>query len=376
MLISCYGKAGRLPRFTSCAKRKKKKGGAATKQTEEQLGADLRAGRLARVYYLYGKEPFLVKTYFDRVIKKAVGEDALDFNLVRIGGNPDLSLLSDYIDGLPVFAERKVVAVSDLDPEKMDADSFSRLLGIVGDIPETSILLIGITGIAVDEKKAKTKKLIAAAEKNGTVCRFDFMQASKIAELVVKKAAKSGIVISREDARYLTERVLGNLTLISEETAKLISFVGTGNVIDRPTIDLLVAKQLDTSVYELAAAINAGKRSEAFRIIDDLIFQRVDPIVILSALSGAYLDFYRAKLAKAAGIPPSRAAQDFSYAKNREWVFSKATNAVARLNLGYLRETVEILSRADNLMKSAPIESRTVLEEAAVRLLDARERII
>ncbi len=258
----------------------------------------------------------------------------------------------------------------------MDADSFSRLLGIVGDIPETSILLIGITGIAVDEKKAKTKKLIAAAEKNGTVCRFDFMQASKIAELVVKKAAKSGIVISREDARYLTERVLGNLTLISEETAKLISFVGTGNVIDRPTIDLLVAKQLDTSVYELASAINAGKRSEVFRIIDDLIFQRVDPIVILSALSGAYLDFYRAKLAKAAGIPPSRAAQEFSYAKNREWVFSKATNAVARLNLGYLRETVEILSRADNLMKSAPIESRTVLEEAAVRLMDARERII
>lgn len=344
------------------------------KQTEEQLSADLRAGRLARVYYLYGKEPFLVKTYFDRVIKKAVGEDALDFNLVRVGGNPDLSLLSDYIDGLPVFAERKVVAVSDLDPEKMDADSLSRLLGIVSDVPETTVLLIGITGFPADEKKAKTKKLIAAAEKSGVVCRFDFMQESKIAELVVKKAARGGIVISREDARYLTERVLGNLTLVSEETAKLMSYVGTGNTIGRAEIDALVAKQLDTSVYELAAAINGGKQSEVFRIIDDLAFQRIDPIVILSALSGAYLDLYRAKLAKAAGIPPARAAQDFSYAKNREWVLSKAAGAVARLGIGYLRETIEILSDADHRMKSAPVAGRTVLEETAARLMAARER--
>lgn len=273
------------------------------KQTEEQLGADLRAGRLARVYYLYGKEPFLVRTYFDRVIKKAVGGEE-DFNLIRFTGNPDLSLLSDHIDGLPVFAERKVVAVSDLDPEKMDAESFSRLLEIVSDVPDTTVLLIGITGISADEKKAKTKKLIAAAEKSGVVCRFDFMQTSKIAELVIKKAAKGGIVISRGDAVYLTERVLGNLTLVSEETAKLMSFVGAGGTIDRPVIDMLVAKQLDTSVYELATAINAGKRAEAFRIIGDLIFQRVDPIVILSALSGAYLDFTARSSRKRQGFRP------------------------------------------------------------------------
>lgn len=345
------------------------------KQTEEQLSADLRAGRLARVYYLYGKEPFLVKTYFDRIIKKAVGEDALDFNLVRIGGNPDPAALSDYIDGLPVFAERKLVAVNDLDPEKMDADTLSRILELIADVPETTVLLIGITGIAADEKKAKTKKLIAAADKNGVVCRFDFMQASKIAELVIKKAAKGGIVISRENALYLTERVLGNLTLVSEETAKLMSFVGSGGVIDRASIDALVAKQLDTSVYELATAINAGRRSEAFRIIDDLIFQRVDPIVILSALSGAYLDFYRAKLAKAAGVSPARAAQEFSYAKNREWVFTKATNAVARLTVAYLRRTLTILSETDLAMKSTPTDSRILLETAAVKLMTAKSEM-
>ncbi len=340
---------------------------------EEQLSADVRAGRIARVYYLYGKEPFLVKTYFERIIKKAAGADPLDFNLIRAGGNPDPDALSDYVEGLPVFAERKVVAVNDIDPEKMDAASFSRFLEIVSDVPETTVLLFGVTGFQPDEKKAKTKKLIAAADKAGVVCRFDFMPLPKIAELVVKKAAKQGVVISRENALYLSERVLGNVTLVSEETTKLISFAGAGGTIDRSLIDTLVAKQLDTSVYELASAVNEGRRDDVFRIIDDLTFERVEPIVILSALSGAYLDFYRAKLAKASGVLPAQAARDFSYPKNREWVLNKAMNAVSRLTVGYLRKTLEILSEADVAMKSTPTDSRVILEAAAVRLLTAQK---
>lgn len=340
---------------------------------EEQLSADIRAGRIARVYYFYGKEPFLVKTYCERVIKKAVGEDAYDFNLIKISGNPDPDTLSDYTEGLPVFADRKVVAVNDIDPEKMDEDAFSRLIGIVSDIPETTVLVMGVTGFSPDTRKSKTKKLIAAAEKAGIVCKFDFMPQPKITELVIKKAAKQGVVISRENAMYLTERTLCNLTLVSEETAKLISFVGTGGTIERSAIDSLVAKQLDTGVFELATAINAGKRAEAFRIIDDLIQERVDPAAILPALSSAYLDFYRAKLAKAAGASSADAARSFSYAKNREWALGKAMNAVSRLTAGYLRGTLAILYEADIAIKSERTDPRTILETAAAKLLAARQ---
>lgn len=342
------------------------------KLEEDQLSADIRAGRIERVYFLYGKEPFLVKTYVDRLIKKTVGEDALDFNLVRISGNPDMDMLSDHVDGLPVFADMKLISVNDIDPEKIEKEAFERLLSIIADVPEITILLFNNTGVSPDERKSQTKKFIAAVEKAGVVCKMDAMPQPKIAELVIKKAAKQGVVISREDALYLTERVLCSLNLISEETAKLISYVGKGGVITRGMIDSLVAKQLDTSVYELATAINSGKREQAFGIVSDLIFQRVEPVVILSALSGTYLDFYRAKIAKMTGVLPNQAAEEFSYAKNRVWVLSKAMNAVSKLRVGYLRKTLEILNEADIMMKSSPIDSRTVIEQAIAKLFIAQ----
>lgn len=341
--------------------------------TEEKLNGDIRGGRIGRVYFLYGKEPFLVKTYTDKIIKKTVGDDPLDFNFMRLSGNPDTAALNDYLEGLPVFAEVKTIIVNDVDPEKMDKETLETYIEIIGNIPDTSVLIFSVTGIQTDDKKAKTKKFIAAVEKAGTVCRLDGIPQAKIAGLIVKKAAKQGIVISGEDAMYLSERVLCNMTLVSEETTKLMSYVGKGGTITREIIDRMVGKLLDTSVYELATAINSGKRAEAFRILDDLMAERIEPVIILSALSGTYLDFYRAKIAKITGVLPPQAAEQFGYPKNREWVLNKAMNAVSKLTVGYLRNTVFILSRADIEIKSVAVDARIILEEAVARLFVAGE---
>lgn len=343
--------------------------------TEEKLNGDIRGSRIERVYYLYGKEPFLVKTYTDKIVKKTVGDDPLDFNFIKLNNNPDIGLLNDYIDGLPVFADVKTIIVNDVDPEKMDKETFDSYIQAIENVPDTTVLVFSVTGFQPDEKKAKTKKFIAAVGKSGTVCKLDGIPQAKIAGLIVKKAAKQGIVISGEDAMYLSERVLCNMTLVSEETTKLMNYVGTGGVITRDIIDKLVGKMLDTSVYELATAINSGKRAEAFRILDDLMAERIEPVVILSALSGTYLDFYRAKLAKITGVLPVQAAEQFGYAKNREWVLNKAMNAVSKLRIDYLRSTVFILNEADLEVKSSGLDSRVILEQAVARLFMAGEKM-
>ena len=129
------------------------------KLTEDKLSSAIRAGNIDKLYFLYGKEPFLINMHTDRIIKKTVGEDALDFNLQRLDGNPEPDVLSDYIESLPVFAERKVITVKDYDPEKNDADTDKRILDMISDIPDTTILIFYCTGIAIDEKKATTKTL-------------------------------------------------------------------------------------------------------------------------------------------------------------------------------------------------------------------------
>ena len=70
------------------------------KLTEDKLRTSIQAGKFERVYFIYGKEPFLISMYADRIIKKTVGEDALDFNLQRLDGSPDPDLLSSIENGI------------------------------------------------------------------------------------------------------------------------------------------------------------------------------------------------------------------------------------------------------------------------------------
>lgn len=345
------------------------------KLTEDKLSASIKAGDFSRVYFIYGKEPFLISMYADRIIKKAVGDDANDFNLQRLDGCPDPDLLADYIDTLPVFSEVKVVVIKDFDPENKLSSDDKRYLDIVANVPDSAILLIYCINTAIDEKKARTKKFIAAVEKAGTVCSVELMKAPKIAELCVKKAAKSGIVMSYDDALALTERVGGSMSAASDETAKLMSYVGEGGTISRSDIDALVPKQLEAEVFDLADAINAGKRAEAYRIVDELFEQQINAVNIMNALAGTFLDMYCAKLAKNSGMNAQSAAQSFGYYGGKAWVFSnKIFPAAARLGIAYLRETVSLLSETDIALKSVRTSSRVLIDEAVTKLFICREK--
>ncbi len=339
--------------------------------TEDKLNTSIRGGNLARVYFLYGKEVFLTKTYSDRIVKKAVGAEPLDFNLIRLKGDSSPEAIGNSLESVPLFSELKCVVINDFDPEKTDSDSLKKIIDIISDVPDYSIFIIEITGIDIDPKKAKTKKVISAADKAGIVCEFQPLTPAKVGELIIKKCAKTGCIISRENANYIAELTLMNLTLVGEETKKLCDYVGKGEI-TREIIDTLVTKQLDTSIYELATAITSGKRNLAFEILDDLINQRVEPVVIMSALSGTFIDYYHAKIGKNAGLAPNQTAEAFMYPKNRVWVINKAVTAAARLSLPYLRTCLSALDEADLRLKSSAASSRTIMEEAIVKLMVAK----
>ncbi len=341
----------------------------------DRLSEDIKKGRTGNLYFIYGKEPVLITMYADRLVEKAVGADADDLNLQRLNELPDPELLSDYVEALPVFADKKAVMVKDFDPEKPDAELSKQYLRIVSDVPETTVLIFYSPSLDISEKgmKSKTKKFIEAVDKHGIVCSVDQMDPEKIAELCVRKAAQTGIVISPEDAMFLTERTGGQMIPARDEMSKLINYVGKGGRITRGEIEMLVAKQLSASVFDLADSINAMKREEAFRIIDELFLQQIDAINIMGALSKTFLDMYCAKLAKADGISPQKAAPMFGC---NVWAFSKKIYPAAeRLPVSYLRRTVSALSEADITLKSRPIDQQTVIEETVVKLFELRKSL-
>lgn len=337
---------------------------------ETTLRNALQRGEICPIYFFFGDEPFLTGTYSDRVKSKVVGNDPDDFNFIVMKDNPSSSVLADNVESLPLFADKKMIMIRELNPEKLDSSELGRYIEILSDIPDTVVIVISITDTEIQLKKSATKTLLATIEKNGgCVCEFKPMSIMKIGDLITKKVSKQKRIISHTNAEYIAEITLCDLTLASKETEKLCCYTAEGEEITRESIDKLVVKQLDTKIYALTDLISSGRKQEALSVLDELFEQRVEPIIIVASLAGTFVNLYHAKIAKNQGISPQKAAADFGCPPNRAWLFSKAYNSVARTDIEYYRNSISLLAEADVKMKSTFINNRVLIEQTIIALM-------
>ena len=338
-----------------------------SKIDENRLKADLKAGQLARAYFLYGKEDYLVRFFANKITELAAPEDARDMNFVKYTESPQADLLSDQLENMPFFSEYKCVLIKDLDIESMDNIEHKAYLALLENIPETSVLIIAQENIEYDMKKlkAKTKKLIEAGESVGVSC--EYLSAGKVAQRAQREAAKAGCSISPQNAAYLAQECGNSLTALENELAKLCAYKNGGEI-TAEDIEGLVPKRIDTNIYNLAKELFAGRTSSALEILNDVFAQNTEPIMILSTLSGHFTDLYRAKLGSLAKKSSYDAAKAFKYPPNRSFVMDSAYRSVGRLSERYLGDCVAVLYKTNKLLNSSKADKRQLIEQAIIEI--------
>lgn len=356
--------------------------------TEQRLGADIEAGRLARVYLLYGEEDFLIRMYADKLAELCVPSelgDARDMNFVRYSlvpgadkGSKDdrpprIDELSDFADSMPFFAERKCVLLKNFDPDALDKSELEAYLAFIGDIPETSTVIFTRENTEGDPKKykeklahAKMKQIIEAVDRNGIVCELAPFDERRLCKMAAGKAKRAGCELSAENAAFLAECVGGSLSLLQTEVEKLCAYRRSGEI-TREDIEALVPKRVESNVYALAGELFAGRTGAALEMLRALFVKRIEPIIIMAALSGYFVDLYRAKLGISAGKSYSDTAAAFGY-KGRAFVMRNAYEPARRVSGKRLGGCVAVLYNANKLLNSSKTDSRLVIERAIVEI--------
>ena len=340
------------------------------KITESELKKQL-SGELSRVYFLYGEEDFLVRTYSEKIVAAAVGEER-DMNFVKYTDAPSADELSDYLDSMPFLADYKCVLVEDLDFDAIPAAEQNAYLKLLENIPDTSVLVIAqlhIDPLVYDAKKgkAKPKKLLDAAVKNGAVCEFKYLPAAKVSGLAIRRFERAGCSISEENAFYLAEECGYSLTVLGCEIDKLTAYA-ENREITREDIEMLVPKRVDAGIYTLSDAIFAGEINRAYEILDELIIQGYRVNEAFLVLAGHITDLYRARLAINAGKNYTQAASAFNYPPNRSFIMRNAFGKASKLPLRYLADCVYIMYNTNKLLNSSKADSRVLVEKAITEI--------
>lgn len=348
----------------------------AVKLTAEQdLYKQLRAGDIKPCYLFYGKDVATLESVVRRLVAKIMPDDARDLNYHFFSGSEfDVSEFADVAASLPMFADRVVAAVNDLNAETVKADDLKFLQKIITEIdPETTTVIIYATGadLCGGKKTLSTKnmKLAENIEKcGGVIVEFAYKHPQELVKYIQGRVEKGGASIPYGAALSLAENCLCNVLMINNEIEKLTAYRAGGEITENDVREL-VAGQLDTDAYKLARAVSSGDRNAVFPILSELYSRQQESIPLLSVIGGAFLDLYRAKLALLNGRGEKDIAADYGY-RGREFVIKNALRDCSRIPIERLRYCLRVLSDCDIDMKSKKTDQRILLETAITKMLN------
>ncbi|MCM1165792.1 MAG: DNA polymerase III subunit delta [Ruminococcus sp.] len=343
------------------------------KINENRLKADLQSEKLARAYFLYGEESYLVRFFAEKIAALAVPEEARDMNLVKYSEAPKADELSDQLENMPFFSEHRCVLIRDLNAAAMPETELKAYIKLLGSLPETGVLIVAQENIVYDMKKlgVKTTRFIEALEAVGLSCEMKFLPQNKVAVRAQSEAAKAGCSLSFENADYLAWECSNSLTLLDNELAKLCAYRGSGEITSED-IESLVPKRIDSNVFNLARELFAGRTGSALRLLDALFVQRADPMSILGAMSSHFTALYHAKLGKLAGRSASETVKAFGYPPNRSFMIINVFGAVGSLSERYLGECLAVLYKTNRLLNSSSADRRLLIERAIIEIANLR----
>lgn len=338
---------------------------------ETELKKQLASGELSSLYLIGGEEKYLVKRSAGRILKKAAGEPFPEFNRNEFESGAAVDSIADAALALPFFAEHKYVFVSDFNVEEKDAVELQKLYELLESVPETTTLVLWYPTLEFDGKKsAKWKKLLKTAEDKGSLLLCGRRTVQELQKLLLREAEKAGCVLSRRDADRILEYAGHDVTQLLNEMEKLCSYAlgQGGGEITAGMIEELVPKTTETTVFLMSDALVAGNYERAYSLLDTLLYQSEEPIMILGALSSAYVDLYRVKTAAAGGLTYSDAAAYGEY-RGKEFRLRNADRSARNITSEALRQSLSLLLEADSALKGSRLEGRIVLEKLIARLL-------
>lgn len=342
---------------------------------EAELKKQLAEDRLCNVYIVAGEEKYLVKRLAVRLIKKAGGDSFTEFNLNEFTNDSSVDGIADAAQALPFFAERKCVAVADFNIDEKDSATIDKLYELIELMPDSTVLVFWFPTLDFDGKKsAKWRKLLKAVGEKGSVVMCGRRTAAELNRLLIREAEKAGCILARSNAERIIEYAGQDVTQLLNEIEKLCAYAlgraeGEGAPeITAEMIEQLVPKTTETTVFLMCNALVAGNYEKAYNLLDTLFYQNEEPIAILGALSSAYVDMYRVRVALESGLQASGAAEYGEY-KGKEFRLRNAERSARNVRPEVLRASLGLLLEADMALKGSRMSGRIILEELIAKLL-------
>lgn len=267
------------------------------------------------------------------------------------GDESEAARMRESVSSLPFLTERKLVILNEPGNQKAFAEHIEDILKEVAD---TTDLII------IEPKLDKRLSYYKTLKKSTDFREFGDVDAAGLARWASEYVEARGGKLSASDARTLIDRAGPNQQLLSSELNKLLNYDSN---ISEASIELLVEKTPQSTVFELLDAAFAGNTKHAMELYREQRALKVEPQKVIAMLAW---QLHVLALVKTAG---SRGVEDIArQAKINPYVVRKTQGLARRLNLEQVKKMIHDLLDLDQKLKTVTMDADEALQLYLIKL--------
>ncbi len=327
------------------------------------LRKEVKAGKLASVYYFHGAEETLKEEELAALVDLAVDPASRDFNYdVRYATSLDPEALHALVNTLPMMAEKRVVVIRDIDGWTVKSPARKVLLEYVAKPAAETLLVLHQGPPKGDDKDEVDKELATHAQ----VVNFAELDTDEALAWVTRRARQQNVPLTAEGAAHLVNAAGPQLALLRLELAKLAA-LGRTTPIGVDVVGEMVGIRFGETIYDWRDAVLRRDVTTAVAMLPRILGQSGVSGVGLVSLLGTSLIILGVARAhydqKKRGFDLNRATWE-TMTKNRpgrigDWkLFANLLVDVASdWPQGRLRRALAALLAADQALKDTRIST-------------------
>ena len=305
------------------------------------------------VYLYYGASEYILRKEINKLLEDL---NVDQFNVVKYDLlESNFNEVIEELQTISFFSGQRVVLVSGvLELYKLDEYDQQRFIQYLENPNPDTILIMYSSQINEDNLPiTRAINLYAKITKMQDIKKHDL-------DLIIKKSfEEDGYQIGSEAISELIERTNGDYPTIEQEITKLKLYAYDHKTINVQAIRLLVSKNFDVNIFELSSAIVAGDKTKAIQIYYDLLVSNINPIGIVSYLSGRIRELIHTGLLLNRDYSQDMIAKHFRVSDAKAYYMVRDAKAVG---VSKLEKYLEQLADLDFDIKSGNIYPRLGVE--------------
>jgi DNA polymerase-3 subunit delta len=300
-----------------------------------------------------GANDLLRKKELDGIVQSFLAEHG-DMAIERFDGDETPSdRMAESVQSMPFLSVRKLVVLREPGKQKAFTESIAVILESTADS----------TDLVIYEPKLDKRGTYYKTLKKSTDYReMGDLDAPALARWAGEYVSSKGGKLSGNDAKLLIDRIGPNQQLLKSELDKLLAY---DESITRETIELLVERLPQSTVFELMDAAFSGNTQKTFDLYREQRALKVEPQAILAML--AWQLHVLAVVKAGASHPPDQIAKE---AKLNPFVVRKTQGIARRLSLEQIKALIRDLLEIDIALKRTSVDADEALQMFLLRLMN------